>query len=322
MASIREIAQAEKSSSLRDLEARYGASSGRQLVAAYKIRDKYKQLGEIFSPLGLPIDEQLNAQPVPTLKSAGDGYNSTFRGGTIQLNNVDDVAVVDSQNKVKVWFVGLECQVRQEGEDEIFGSVGVIIPFRKQSQPEHFPQGTDYYTMGHDGERIQETQMLVYDDVPADVLLDCYLVEHDSGNIDDIKSAIADALQKAAQLGGEALGIPSEAAAADTGAAKYVTLTLSDIIANALGASDDAYNPRRARVPAKDILVELGIKKGTIQGVTSPFQTRTLTRDDTPGVKLEYNVDPAVVTGTDDGGDTGRYAFYFKVEPYWVDTHL
>jgi hypothetical protein len=64
------------------------------------------------------------------------------------------------------------------------------------------------------------------------------------------------------------------------------------------------------------MLVEIGVKAGSIKGVSSPFSDRTMERPDTPGVVLHYNTDPVVVSGRDQGGDLGVYAFYFKVESY------
>src|SRR6266567_7591088 len=115
MAGIKQIAQAEGSYSVRELESRYGAASARHLLAAYAIKQRYKQLGEVFSPLGLPIDDDLNAQMDVIIKANQQGgYQGQFRGGTITIKDFDNIAVEQITEKVKIWFVGLECQVRQE----------------------------------------------------------------------------------------------------------------------------------------------------------------------------------------------------------------
>lgn len=62
MPGLKQIAQAEATKSLRELASRYGATSARHLLAAYAIKRKYEELGTVFSPLGLPIDDNLNAQ--------------------------------------------------------------------------------------------------------------------------------------------------------------------------------------------------------------------------------------------------------------------
>ena len=314
--------RAEGSNSLRKLESRYGVTSTRHLLAAYAIKQKYRQLGEVFSPLGLPIDGDLNAQiDVTTKANQQGGYQAQFRGGTITIKDFDNIAVEEVTEKVKIWFVGLECQVRQETEDEIFGTVGVILPSKKMVViAGHFPEGAEYLKMGKDGTRTVELNVLLYDDVPADLVLTCSLIEHDSGDISEYKRRIAEALGKAAEAGLGSVGVPAEAVAANQGWIGALTVGLVNVLSGWLGADDDPYNPHGFRIPAKDILVDLRIKSGKIKGVTSPFRDKTLERGDTPGVVLRYNLDPVIVSGTDQGGDLGVYAFYFKVETYSIGT--
>ena len=160
--------------------------------------------------------------------------------------------------------------------------------------------------------------MLLYDDVPADLVFTINLIEHDSGDIDEYKRRIAVALSDAAKAGLGSVGVPAEATAANQGFIGMVTWGLVNVVSGWLGADDDAYNPHGFRISAKDILVALGIKKGEIKGIASPFQDKTL---ESPQVVLSYNLPPVIVEGRDQGGDLGRYAFYFKVEPYWIDTN-
>lgn len=322
MAGIKQIAQEEGSYSVRELQSRYGAASARHLLAAYAIKQKYKQLGEVFSPLGLPIDDDLNAQiDVTTKANQQGGYQGQFRGGTITIKDFDNIAVEEITEKVKIWFVGLECQVRQETEDEIFGTIGVILPSKPMfTHAVHFPEGDEFLKMGKPKTRTVELQLLLYDDVPADIVLTCNVIEHDSGDISEYKRRIAEALSKAAAAGLGAVGVPAEAVAANQGWMGAITVGLVNVLSGWLGADDDAYNPRGFRIPAKDILIDLRIKSGKITGVTSPFQDKTLKTEDTPGVVLRYNLDPVVVSGTDQGGDLGVYALYFKVEPYSIVT--
>ena len=102
MIGIRQIAQAEGINSLRKLGSRYGAASARHLLAAYAIKQKYRQLGEVFSPLGLPIDDDLNAQiSITTKANQQGGYQAQFRGGPITINDFDNIAIVEETNKVK-----------------------------------------------------------------------------------------------------------------------------------------------------------------------------------------------------------------------------
>ena len=301
---------------LRELEARYGATSARHLLAAYAISQKYKAAGGLYSPLGLPLDGDLNARPtILTEAEQGGDFQAQFRGGSVSVKDLGP-AVIEKINKVKVWFVGLECRRRQETEDEVFGTVGIISPSTRLARGTHFPEGAEYLKMGKDGARTVELQMLLYDDVPADLVLTINLIEHDSGDIDEYKRRIASALTTAAEAGLASVGVPAEATAADEGFMGKLTYGLVNVLAGWLGADDDAYNPHGFRISGRDILLHLGLKDGSITGIASPFRDAAMERPDTPGIVLRYNVDPVVVTGTDQGGDLGVYAFYFKVEPY------
>jgi hypothetical protein len=318
MTGIKEIAQSEGSYSVRKLQSRYGATSARHLLAAYAIKQKYRQLGEVFSPLGLPIDDDLNAQVnISTKANSQGGYEAQFRGGPITIQNYDNDPIVVQTNKVKIWFVGLECLYQQEGMDEIYGTIGVITPSNLLSRAVSFPPGAEYMPMNEDAPRTVELNLLLYDDVPADLVFTVNLIEHDSGDIDEYKRRIAAALADAAKAGLGAVGVPAEATAASQGFMGMVTWGIVNVVSGWLGADDDAYDPHGFRVSARDILVDLGIKKGTIQGATPPFQDKKL---ESPVVPLKYNIDPVIVEGMDQGGDLGRYALYFKVETYWIDT--
>lgn len=324
MLSITQIAKAENNYSLRNLLSAYDAGSARHLLAAFAIKHRYAELGEVFSPLGLPIDDQLEAKEKIVTQALPSGkYVADFRGGNISIADLDNIAVEQITEKVKIWFVGLECQRRQESADEIFGTIGVILPSKPMfTRAVHFPEGSEYVTMGPDGLRLLELNLLLYDDVPADIVLTCNLIEHDSGDISEYKRRIAEALSKAAEAGLGSVGVPSEAIAANQGWLGAITIGLVNILSGWLGADDDPYNPRGFRIAAKDILIALRLKNGKLKDIPYPFTEQAATRDDTPGVTLRYNLEPVVVSGVDQGGDLGVYAMYFKVEPYTIGSNL
>jgi hypothetical protein len=278
------------------------------IAAKLLIKKKYDKLGGYSSSLGMPIDKNLDAQsyPVVTQASGQTGYSANFRGGNITLSDAETGDAIELiTKKVKIWFVGLECRIRQEKTDEVFGSIGVIRPSTKSVDTHHFPEGIEYLSLGAIGNRTVSLQMLIYDDVPADIVLSCVLIEHDSGNIDEYKKKIAEALTKAAQAGLTTIGVPAEAVAADQGFIGDVSLGIVNVVSGWIGADDDPYNPQGFRISAKEIL-------------TKSFTARVLEREDHPGVILEYNTQPVIVSGTDQGGDLGEYGFYFKVEPYTI----
>ncbi len=216
---------------------------------------------------------------------------------------------------VHVWLVGLECEIRQESEDEMFGSVGVVVPSSRISTVQHFPDGTDFLPMGPDGERTVSLQILLYDGPPADLVLTSVLAEHDSGDLSEYRRRIAEAFVKAANAGGAALGgVPAEAMAANQGWLGDLSVGLANVLTGVIGADDDPYTPQSVPVRAKDMLTAFGIVQGTLPGAQQPFPARTRVRPDTPGVTLAYNIDPVRLTGRDQGGDQGSYAFYYRID--------
>jgi hypothetical protein len=315
MIGLRQIEREEGTNNLRALLSRYGVTSVKQLMAARAINRAYRALGEVYSSLGLPIDDALNAQTnITTKASPQGGYEARFRGGSINIRDLDNPAIVTATDKVKVWFVGLECLFQQESEDEIYGTIGVIRPSTQLSRAVNFPPGAEYLQMREDHPRTAELNLLLYDDVPAELVFTVNLIEHDSGDIEEYKRRIAVALADAAKAGLGSVGVPAEATAANEGFIGMLTWGIVNVVSGWLGADDDAYNPLGFRISAKDILVDLGIKKGTITGVSSPFQDQQL--EPSRG-SLKYNMPPVILEGRDQGGDLGRYALYFKVEPYF-----
>lgn len=220
---------------------------------------------------------------------------------------------------VHVWLTGVECQIRQEGTDEIHGSVGVIVPEDKTCTTHHFPEGAENVNMGPEGLRIAKTESLVYDGHPTDLVLYAILIEHDSGDITEYKKAIAQEMVKAASSLGAAVGVPAEATASSQGFLDKITMGLVDVISDWVGAEDDPYNPTAQRIVGKDILTAYGQVKGYFPEKPNPFFLRQMTRKDSPGIELDYNIPPVVVTGVDAGGDLGRYAFYYLVELFVDD---
>src|SRR5262249_24213382 len=86
--------------------------------ALASIAEKYARLGGENSPLGLPAD------PTMPVRNAGGKYTMDFRGGWISVTDpMIEEATAIQDYKVEIDWVGLECQVRQEGKDEIYGAI-------------------------------------------------------------------------------------------------------------------------------------------------------------------------------------------------------
>ncbi|MBE8515974.1 AbfB domain-containing protein [Amycolatopsis sp. H6(2020)] len=200
---------------------------------------------------------------------------------------------------IEVWWVGVECRQRQEGEDEIFGIIDLVTPDTAANPalhpPRKFPDnGT--WDFGPDGKRIAPAQVKLYDGPPQTMVISVALAENDSGDVEQEKNAIAGALTSV-------IFAAATAATGGTGAVlaplyPLVAGALVNFTAHALGVADDIYNPQPLPL-ARDWLLSANGRR------------RTLRRGDDPKT-IEYT-DFVVLRGTDDGGDVGEYAVYFDV---------
>ncbi|MGI5380559.1 hypothetical protein ACQEV2_41370 [Streptomyces sp. CA-251387] len=197
---------------------------------------------------------------------------------------------------VKVVWTGLECQVRQEKEDDIFGSVQVIAGMTPQP-PLKFPEsGTLQF--GPPGLRIFSAQRLLYSGPAQDLTVSLALVQHDSGDVEQEKQAVAQAISAAA----------TAAIAKATGGAGGLIKPFIDLVAEALvdffsqllGLADNPFNPAAVFIP-KDRLLDANSRRQIRQ------------RTDDPRV-LQFT-DQLACSGTDDDGDLGVYALYLDVQP-------
>jgi hypothetical protein len=273
-------------------------------AAREKIVDKYKQIGSERSRLGLPIDPNMGVE------WNGISYATQFRGGQIVVMdplNKSSQAQDLVTNNVSVRWVGLECQIKEEHTgDEIYGCVSCLVPVQLTFPPtapviSKFPgdgAGTD--DMGDDNARIINTGELLYQGAPADIKIICQLIEHDDADVSSIKQAASDAVTKAAQaFSNAASGVDAEKLGAREDFITGFVDSILQSILNALGGKDDVFNPGVLLINSSELQ-------------TGNFTRQVLTRSDDP--KTISYTHKLIVTGVDDGGDTGVYAFYFDVQ--------
>jgi hypothetical protein len=306
MRSVRDISIEEgaTNSSLRSLFQIIGdrSNSLRQAVALHDVKKRYLGIGGYGSIFGMPVTPDYTAiQKAQIQRNGNGGYVSNFRSGNI---NVSDVTTGQTESdgtwNAQVFLVGLECQIRQESEDEVYGSVGSVVTSTHASRTTPFP----IQKMGPDNERIVKMDLLVYERPIANLALLCYLIEHDSGDEETVKQAVEQKIQQAAAAIGSAFGVPSEALASDSNI--WLLDIALDPIMDKIGAGDDAYNPQTLQIPAEDIKA---VRDGK-------FVRKTLTRNDDPQVVTYTH--SQVLSGRDDGGDTGVYCFYFDIKTGWI----
>jgi uncharacterized protein with LGFP repeats len=109
-----------------------------------QILNKYNAVGGINSPLGLPATFNMD------ITRTGNSFTSFFRGGTITISLDQPTASATQTKEIQLFFRGLECQVRQEGEDELFGSVGCFLPSTLAVRHDRFGR----WDMDKDNKRI------------------------------------------------------------------------------------------------------------------------------------------------------------------------
>ncbi|MEV5463039.1 hypothetical protein [Streptomyces sp. NPDC002788] len=197
--------------------------------------------------------------------------------------------------------MGLECAIRQEAEDEIYGTVYCHAPGRTaKANVSIFPGGNGTLEMGKPGARVIQTNELLYEGPLVNVTLGATLIENDSGDVEEISKQVADKIVEAsgALLAG-LTGIPAEAVNNQTwykeGIGTIVGLVLDDIF----GIGDDAYLPTAKLVPWQ-----------TLARFAPPGSYQ---RPGEPQVINAFS-DVLDASGVDDAGDRGHYRFFFLFE--------
>lgn len=266
-------------------------------VTAYPLAQllaKYKQIGAHLSPLGLPTDPRM---PV---FNTGQTFRLDFRGGQIEVPTVGGDPSATKQLRAKIWWKGIECQIRQEKTDEVYGGIGLIVPGSGLSKTHKFPDNGDgTWDMGPSGMRMMKHAVLLYDGPPMDIVLTASLIEHDSGDTSEVKKKIAEAIAAAAlAAAGAGAGLPAEATAATPEWVNDLSLGLVNSVASLFGVDDDPYPPQ-----------QLLIKWTELQG--RKFHLQTAKRDDDERT-IEYT-HSITLSAEDEGGSKGKYVAYFMV---------
>lgn len=273
---------------------------------------KYNQVGGIRSRLGLPstIDMPFN--------KVGNSFLMSFRGGNITVPFDAPVPVATATQSVKINWTGLECQVRQEKEDELAGAVSSFAYSTNATNTKKFPDGQEPWKLGHDGARIMNTNYPIYEGPPAKVVLTTSLVELDTsaGNANAVTGRVVDFLNGTSTLLQTVGGATGNDVASGYGREldiwtnKFKDLEKSEfwkIIYNWFDSPDDPY-------PAG--MLELSWEEIQHTAANKKILRRP---DDGHTILWTHSIS---VTGRDDGGDVGVYVFYFDVNIINVQQNL
>ena len=280
---------------------------------------RYNGLGGILSPLGLP-----KTGAVPAVVRAGNTFLMSFRGGDINVPVDKPTASAISTQTVQVIWTGLECQVKQESHegDELVGGVSLLVPSTAtstgKSKTVKFPAEGGYWQMGRPNERIINRREVLYEGPPTDVILLTSLVELDTsaGNATKVMDDIATVLTEGAkilQTVGAAAGSDVAVATsreAEELARKYKEAANTKIfqaIVRWLDSPDDAYPAGYLSLSWEDIL------RGSVP--------KKVVRRDDDSKTITYT-HYIMVEQTDNGGDLGRYLFYFDINVFNVRNPL
>lgn len=262
--------------------------------AQEELKKAWERSGGAFSPVGLPID------PTSISEISPGKWALQCRSGYIQYvhQNRETHQVVTS--KVTVRLVAIECQMRQESSDEVYGVIAVHGPANRLIHSVRVPSGS-YLSMGKPGARLTFPQIPIVTDVPVeDLYIRVAWIENDSGNIEDIAQKVSAKLsQAAAALVGGLVGAGAESVASSQDETFYEASLW--VVGNVLGMGDDAYPVEGKYISA-----------GELMGGSGPRLQGTYQRKDDPRPVERWTHD-IVARGVDDGGDIGSYRFFFEV---------
>jgi len=306
---LKDIVEQQKQEAKDEAEARTAQMLARQRqarreAAKAQLQTAWTRMGGPSSPVGLPLGGDIVVKE--TGPSTSPTFSADFRGGSIHLSNDGDVGSTDNQKKVYINLVGIECQVRQEGTDEIYAVVSVLGPSSHSIASTRIPSsGT--ISMGPDGMRISTpVTPLLADGVIQNYYVWVSMVENDSGDVDVIARDISNKFADAVSTGLQGLtGMPAEAVGDSESFKENIATGLAWVFGNVLGMGDDPYDAESFPL----FWADLNEKALPLQ---PPYS-----RSDDPRTITSWT-HRVIVSGVDDGGDHGQYAFYFRV---WVEDH-
>lgn len=272
----------------------------RRAAAKQQMQRGWERLGGPRSSIGLPVTGQIEIHEIGP-PDAPTEYTADFRGGTLHLTDNGGTVTSYERTLGHVMLVGVECQMRQEKADEVYGVVAAIGPSNQATVTRRFPDsGT--LTLGPDGMRISNLGLMLVDgSVVQDYIIIATLVENDSGDVDVIAKNIADKIAgTAAAVIGGLTGAPAEAVGESESFKQNLATGLGWVFGSILGMGDDPYNAE-----------SFPLSWTTLKQGNPPLQP-PVTRNDDPRTIAEWT-HKLVLSGMDDGGDRGQYALYFKV---------
>lgn len=255
--------------------------------AKNRINQRYAALGGYSSKLGLPMGE-VNAD-------LNGGYQMKFRGGSINDDGNGKVWA-ETTLRAELWMVGVQCILKQEVIDEVYGSVTTLMPSFGGSSINILPEAS----YRHDGERISNYRMKMYDGPPADLLITGNLKEKDNSiEIVNYKAKVEEWTTKAIAAFGGATGSAAESMASSNSFISDITDMLFSLISKIFGLDDDPYPPSSINIFAKDMI------SNNYGHHNRTYKSRS--------IDFTHSFD---LVGFDQGGDQGIYTFFLELKMF------
>lgn len=272
-------------------------------IARGQIERAWQAAGGPRSAVGLPLSGALTS-----VEHRGDLWVGRYRSGEMHLMGNDNVTVVPLTS-MTLTLVALECVIKQETNDEIYGTFVAAVPACGDSTPLRVPAKGEA-TFNSSVRLLFINHVFLNNVAIQDVHLGGALFEHDSGDADKIARDAAAAMQTAAAaaLGG-LTGAGAEAAAASQsdGQSAGIFQSAADFLVNdVLGMGDDPYFPAELYIRAADML----------QG---DFPVQTYRRQDDPR-EVQYTHKMTLENPADGGGDRGVYNAYWRLDVHHMTT--
>ncbi len=253
--------------------------------AKSRINQRYAELGAYSSRLGLPTGE---VRP-----DGNGGYVMEFRGGSIGDDGNGDTWA-ESRLRAEVWMVGVQCILKQEVVDEVYGSITALMPSFGGSSVNMIPEAS----YRHDGERISNYRIKIYDGPPADLLITGNLKEKDNSvEIVGYKAKVEEWANKAIAAFGGAVGSAAESMSANNEFISDITSMFFSLISKIFGLDDDPYPPASINIFANDMIYN------NYGHYNRTFKSRS--------VNFTHSFD---LVGFDQGGDKGIYTFFLELK--------
>lgn len=259
------------------------------------------------SRVGVPLGGAISAR-----MSSRNVWRAQFRSGEIEtrfLNNNGQQVLQIVTSEMRIRLVGIECQMRQEGEDEIYATIGALRVADGETSTVKVPDwpmpgGVPYFIFKEgkaQGRMVSLDVPIVWGRPIQDVRLTVGLVETDKDDtVNAMKDKVAAVIvEKGREAVKDKTGLDAEALVSKEDMQNSIKDLMNKGLEKLLGMGPDVYEAGHLAISAREI--EAG-----------PARKPPFKRGDDSDVIREWTHE-IVVRGRDDGGDRGQYRLFFDV---------